>query len=77
MLTALTQPSPEALREAIRDTRHRIGGREGKFVSHSIAVNRDQHAEKSCRGSISLSYRRLTHPTSELNILHPNSRDTS
>ena len=34
MLTALTQPSPEALREAIRDTRHRIGGREGKFVSH-------------------------------------------
>lgn len=33
MITALTQPSPEALRDAIRDTRHRIGGREGKFVS--------------------------------------------
>ena len=32
MLTALTQPSPEALREAIRETRHIINGREGKFV---------------------------------------------
>ena len=33
MLTALTQPSPEALREAIRETRHIMNGREGKFVS--------------------------------------------
>jgi NAD(P)H-dependent flavin oxidoreductase YrpB (nitropropane dioxygenase family) len=32
MLTALTQPSPEALREAIRETRHIMNGREGKFV---------------------------------------------
>jgi len=32
MLTALTQPSPEALREAIRETRHLMNGREGKFV---------------------------------------------
>ncbi|WVQ79809.1 hypothetical protein IAT38_001909 [Cryptococcus sp. DSM 104549] len=31
MLTALTQPSPEALREAIRETRRRIGDGEGKF----------------------------------------------
>ena len=35
MLTALTQPSPEALREAIRETRHIMNGREGKFVCHS------------------------------------------
>jgi NAD(P)H-dependent flavin oxidoreductase YrpB (nitropropane dioxygenase family) len=28
MLTALTQPSPEALREAIRETRHIMNGRE-------------------------------------------------
>jgi len=32
MLTALTQPSPEALREAIRETRHIMNGRDGKFV---------------------------------------------
>jgi NAD(P)H-dependent flavin oxidoreductase YrpB (nitropropane dioxygenase family) len=32
MLTALTQPSPEALREAIRETRRIMGGRKGKFV---------------------------------------------
>jgi NAD(P)H-dependent flavin oxidoreductase YrpB (nitropropane dioxygenase family) len=35
MLTALTQPSPEALREAIRETRHIMNGREGKFVCPS------------------------------------------
>jgi len=35
MLTALTQPSPEALREAIRETRHIMNGGEGKFVSDS------------------------------------------
>lgn len=33
MLTALTQPSPEALREAIRETSRRMGGIKGKFVS--------------------------------------------
>ncbi|WWC93523.1 hypothetical protein V866_000358 [Kwoniella sp. B9012] len=31
MLTALTQPSPDALREAIRETRKRIGSGQGKF----------------------------------------------
>ncbi|WRT68466.1 uncharacterized protein IL334_005442 [Kwoniella shivajii] len=31
MLTALTQPSPDALREAIRETRNRIGGSPGRF----------------------------------------------
>ena len=31
MLTALTQPSPEALREAIRETRRIMNGSEGKF----------------------------------------------
>lgn len=31
MLTALTQPSPDALRQAIRETKERTGGR-GKFV---------------------------------------------
>ncbi|WWC71507.1 uncharacterized protein I206_105465 [Kwoniella pini CBS 10737] len=31
MLTALTQPSPDALREAIRETRRRIGGSKGRF----------------------------------------------
>ncbi|WVW85555.1 hypothetical protein I302_107593 [Kwoniella bestiolae CBS 10118] len=31
MLTALTQPSPDALREAIRETRKRIGNGKGKF----------------------------------------------
>jgi NAD(P)H-dependent flavin oxidoreductase YrpB (nitropropane dioxygenase family) len=38
MLTALTQPSPEALREAIRETRHIMNGREGRFVSHQLTV---------------------------------------
>lgn len=32
LLTALTQPSPDALREAIRDTRKRLGDSQGKFV---------------------------------------------
>ena len=32
MLTALTQPNPAALREAIRETRHIMGDKEGKFV---------------------------------------------
>jgi NAD(P)H-dependent flavin oxidoreductase YrpB (nitropropane dioxygenase family) len=36
MLTALTQPSPDALREAIKDTRHRIGGSGGKFVGNDL-----------------------------------------
>ncbi|WVR07543.1 hypothetical protein IAU60_004585 [Kwoniella sp. DSM 27419] len=31
MLTALTQPSPDALREAIRETRKRIGSGPGRF----------------------------------------------
>ncbi|WVF72868.1 hypothetical protein IAT40_007686 [Kwoniella sp. CBS 6097] len=31
MLTALTQPSPDALREAIRETRKRIGNGQGRF----------------------------------------------
>ncbi|KAK4687991.1 NADH:quinone reductase (non-electrogenic), partial [Tremellales sp. Uapishka_1] len=31
MLTALTQPSPEALRTAIRETRERMGKRQGRF----------------------------------------------
>ncbi|OCF37993.1 2-nitropropane dioxygenase [Kwoniella heveanensis BCC8398] len=31
MLTALTQPSPDALREAIRETRKRIGASHGRF----------------------------------------------
>ncbi|KAL7422521.1 hypothetical protein Q5752_003169 [Cryptotrichosporon argae] len=31
MLTALTQPSPDALRVAIRETRERMAGRDGKF----------------------------------------------
>lgn len=31
MLTALTQPSPEDLREAIKETRRLLGDREGKF----------------------------------------------
>lgn len=33
MLTALTQPNPEALREAIRETRRLLGNEKGKFVS--------------------------------------------
>jgi NAD(P)H-dependent flavin oxidoreductase YrpB (nitropropane dioxygenase family) len=33
LLTALTQPSPDALREAIRETRRLMNGRPGKFVS--------------------------------------------
>jgi NAD(P)H-dependent flavin oxidoreductase YrpB (nitropropane dioxygenase family) len=33
MLTALTQPSPDALREAIKETRRIMAGRPGKFVS--------------------------------------------
>lgn len=36
MLTALTQPSPEDLREAIKETRRLLGDREGKFVSWFI-----------------------------------------
>jgi hypothetical protein len=49
MLTALTQPSPEALREAIRETRHIMNGREGKFVSDQsrsseLKVGRQHHA---------------------------------
>ncbi|RXK35068.1 2-nitropropane dioxygenase [Tremella mesenterica] len=31
ILTALTQPSPDALREAIRETRKRLGDRPGRF----------------------------------------------
>lgn len=31
MLTALTQPNPEALREAIRETRRLLGNEKGKF----------------------------------------------
>ncbi|RSH88801.1 hypothetical protein EHS25_003029 [Saitozyma podzolica] len=31
LLTALTQPSPDALRKAIRDTRKRLGDSQGKF----------------------------------------------
>nr|XP_031864080.1 uncharacterized protein CI109_000724 [Kwoniella shandongensis]KAA5531152.1 hypothetical protein CI109_000724 [Kwoniella shandongensis] len=31
MLTALTQPNPEALREAIKETRKRIGSNKGRF----------------------------------------------
>jgi NAD(P)H-dependent flavin oxidoreductase YrpB (nitropropane dioxygenase family) len=38
MLTALTQPSPDALREAIRDTRKRMGTSQGKFVSFQLAL---------------------------------------
>jgi NAD(P)H-dependent flavin oxidoreductase YrpB (nitropropane dioxygenase family) len=37
MLTALTQQSPEALREAIRETRRIMQGRPGKFVSEIYA----------------------------------------
>lgn len=33
ILTALTQPSPEALREAIKETRRLLGDKQGKFVS--------------------------------------------
>ena len=33
MLTALTQPSPDALRSAIKETRQRMNGAKGKFVS--------------------------------------------
>ncbi|UOH82874.1 hypothetical protein LQV05_005586 [Cryptococcus neoformans] len=33
ILTALTQPSPEALREAIKETRRLLGEKQGKFVS--------------------------------------------
>lgn len=50
MLTALTQPSPEALREAIRETRHIMNGREGKFVSqpwtmygNELMIGREYH----------------------------------
>jgi NAD(P)H-dependent flavin oxidoreductase YrpB (nitropropane dioxygenase family) len=32
MLTALTQPSPDALRTAIREVRERMGGKPGRFV---------------------------------------------
>jgi NAD(P)H-dependent flavin oxidoreductase YrpB (nitropropane dioxygenase family) len=32
ILTALSQPSPEALREAIKETRRLLDGRPGKFV---------------------------------------------
>lgn len=34
MLTALTQPSPEALRTAIRETKDKMTSSKGKFVSH-------------------------------------------
>lgn len=30
-MTALTQPSPDALREAIKETRKLMGGKAGKF----------------------------------------------
>jgi hypothetical protein len=47
MLTALTQPSPEALRQAIRETRNRMEGRPGKFVSrfgaHLLIQGRQHH----------------------------------
>lgn len=33
MLTALTQPSPEALRTAIRETKEKMTSSKGKFVS--------------------------------------------
>lgn len=32
LLTALSQPSPDALREAIKETRRLMNGRPGKFV---------------------------------------------
>lgn len=32
MLTALTQPSPDALRKAIQETKQRMNGAKGKFV---------------------------------------------
>lgn len=35
MLTALTQSNPDALREAIRETRRLMTDRKGKFVSDS------------------------------------------
>jgi len=39
MLTALTQPNPEALREAIRETRKTTGGK-GRFVGRSYSDHR-------------------------------------
>ena len=42
MLTALTQPNPEALRMAIRETMRLIGGHRGKFVRH-LETNRSVH----------------------------------
>lgn len=65
MLTALTQPSPEALREAIKDTRRRIGGKEGKFVSSAILQARTDQAD-SYRASISLYCPRSILRTSQL-----------
>jgi NAD(P)H-dependent flavin oxidoreductase YrpB (nitropropane dioxygenase family) len=38
MLTALTQPSPDALREAIKETKRRMGNSRGKFVSAPTIV---------------------------------------
>jgi len=38
LLTALSQPSPDALREAIKETRRLMNGRPGKFVRTSSAV---------------------------------------
>ncbi|KAK6910726.1 hypothetical protein I203_104758 [Kwoniella mangroviensis CBS 8507] len=48
MLTALTQPSPDALREAIRETRKRIGSGQGKFgvnITLLPSINPPDYAE--------------------------------
>jgi NAD(P)H-dependent flavin oxidoreductase YrpB (nitropropane dioxygenase family) len=44
LLTALTQPSPDALREAIRDTRKRLGDSQGKFVRPRYAAGAHDRA---------------------------------
>lgn len=41
MLTALTQPSPDALREAIKETKRRMGNSRGKFVSAHSKKSKD------------------------------------